>query len=61
LVATFVTLLLREYADAIVIAVVLALNALIGLAQERQGGEVGQGGCAAGLPCRRSSTLRRFL
>jgi len=44
LVATLVTLLLREYADAIVIAVVLALNALIGFVQEWQGGEVGQGG-----------------
>ncbi|MCI0547868.1 MAG: ATPase, partial [Candidatus Rokubacteria bacterium] len=36
LVATFVTLLLREYADALVIAVVLALNALIGFTQERK-------------------------
>jgi magnesium-transporting ATPase (P-type) len=36
LVATFVTLLLREYADAIVIAAVLALNALIGFVQERK-------------------------
>lgn len=36
LVATFVTLALREYADAIVIAAVLALNALIGFVQERK-------------------------
>jgi hypothetical protein len=36
LVATFATLLLREYADAIVIAVVLALNTLIGFVQERK-------------------------
>ncbi|HVQ76987.1 MAG TPA: HAD-IC family P-type ATPase, partial [Candidatus Binatia bacterium] len=36
LVATVVTLLLREFADAIVIAVVLALNALIGFVQERK-------------------------
>ena len=36
LVATVVTLLLREYADAIVIAAVLALNALIGFVQERR-------------------------
>ncbi len=34
--ATAVTLLLREYADAIVIAVVLALNAVIGFVQERK-------------------------
>jgi Ca2+-transporting ATPase len=36
LLATFVTLVLREYADAIVIAVVLALNAVIGFTQERK-------------------------
>ncbi|HSB40321.1 MAG TPA: HAD-IC family P-type ATPase [Methylomirabilota bacterium] len=36
LVATVVTLLLREYADAAVIAAVLALNAVIGFVQERK-------------------------
>jgi Ca2+-transporting ATPase len=36
LVATVVTLVLRECADAIVIAAVLALNAVIGFMQERK-------------------------
>ena len=36
LLAALVTLLLREYADAIVIAAVLALNAVIGFVQERK-------------------------
>jgi Ca2+-transporting ATPase len=36
LLATVVTLLLREHADAIVIAVVLGLNAVIGFTQERK-------------------------
>jgi Ca2+-transporting ATPase len=36
LIATLVTLLLREYADAIVIAAVLGLNAVIGFVQERK-------------------------
>jgi Ca2+-transporting ATPase len=36
LLATVVTLLLREYADAIVIGAVLALNAVIGFTQERK-------------------------
>jgi Ca2+-transporting ATPase len=36
LIATLVTLLLEEYADAIVIGVVLALNAVIGFVQERK-------------------------